>query len=144
MKKLVLILFLSMSFVAGIFAQNNFEDNPRIKELRKTFYTKELQLTDTESKAFWPLYKQMNKEQKLLRKQYKVNAKVELMPDDEAEKHLENMFIYEQKKTDLKKKYFDKFTEVLPVRKVAKIESTERKFKKEVLKRVRRNRNKAN
>ena len=144
MKKLVLILFLSISFVAGVFAQDNFENNPRIKELRKTFYTKELQLTDAESKAFWPLHKEMTKEQKLLKKQYKVNAKVELMPDDKAKEHLDNLFIYEQKKTELKKTYFDKFTKVLPVRKVAKIESTERKFKKEVLKRVRKNRNKVN
>ena len=142
MKKLVLILCLSVAFVASVFAQENFENNPRVKELRKKFYDRELAFTPDESKAFWPLFSQLQREQRKLRKQYNAGADIDIMEDKDAEAHLEKMFEYDQKKADLKKKYFDKFSEVLPIRKVAKIEATERKFKREVLKRVRKNRQK--
>ncbi len=135
MKKLVLFLLMGL-FVVSSYAQRNLENNPKVMQKRKEFYNKELQFTPAEEKAFWPIYQKYQKEEDKLRKEYRPNAKLDLMSDAEAEAHIKRSFEYDQKKNDLKKTYFDKFSEVLPVRKVALIGATERKFKKLILKQV--------
>jgi hypothetical protein len=144
MKNLVVILIISMGVVAGAFAQDNFENNPKVQEMRKAFYNKELQFTDAEATAFWPLFNQYQKEEKQLKKQYGTGEKIALMDDEEAKKHIQRSFEFDKKKGALKEQYFEKFAEVLPIRKVAMIEATERKFKMNVLRKVRENRQKRN
>ena len=140
MKNLIIILILGLGVVSGTFAQKNFENNPKVQKMRKEFYNKELQFTATEATAFWPLFNQYQTEERKLRKQYKAGAKIELMDDDEAKKHIQQSFEFDKKKSALREKYFEKFSKALPIRKVAMIEATERKFKIEVLKKVRENR----
>ena len=140
MKKLGLILLMSVAFFATSFAQNDLDSNPKVMEKRKAFYNKELQFTDAEANAFWPVYMKYQKEQKALRKQYRANAKVELMTDAEAEAHVKKSLEYKQKETDLMAKYFDKFSAVLPVRKVAMLTATERKFKRLILNEIKKKR----
>lgn len=143
MKKLVVFLILSISISLASFAQRHLENNPRVQKMRKEFYEKELQLTDAESKAFWPLFEEYKKEERALRKKYKP-VDIATVPDKEAEKELTKSIELEKKRTALKEKYLNKFSEVLPVRKVALIEPTERKFKKSVLKKIRQNRQRRN
>ena len=142
MKKLGVFLMLSMFVVTGALAQGNFENNPKVKEMRKKFYNKELIFTDAEAQAFWPLFNEFQKKERLLRRQYKSDTKP--ANEDEADKQIKLSLEYDQKKSELKKEYLDKFSKVLPVRKVAMLEATERKFKREVLKKVRENRQKRN
>ncbi len=144
MKKLVVFLIVSISISAAAFAQKKFENNPKVMELRKAFYNKELLFTDAESKAFWPLFKQFQAEEKSLKKQYRSSKPTKIGTDEDAEKHIQKSFEFDQKKAALKKKYFEKYSKVLPVKKVAQLDATERKFKKEVLKKVRENRKKRN
>jgi len=141
MKKLVLILFVSISFVAGALAQK-FENNPKIKEARKKFFNKELLLTDAENKAFWPIFDKYQKENRALAKQYRSKKHPET--DQGYNDKIQDSIEFDEKKAALKKKYLEQFSKVLPVKKVAKIERTEQKFKREVLKRVRKNRNNRN
>ncbi len=138
MKKLLLILFVSISFIAGAVAQQGFESNPKVKDLRKKFFNKELLFTDAEDKAFWPIFNKYQGEIKSLTKQYKSRKYPET--DKGAEDKIKDSLEFDDKKSALKKKYLDQFSKVLPVKKVAKIEPTERKFKREVLKQVRKNR----
>jgi len=142
MKKLVLILIVSISFVAGAFAQQGFESNPKVKDLRKKFFNKELLFTDAEDKAFWPIFNKYQREVRSLEKQYKSKKYPET--DQGAEDKIQDSIERDEKKAAIKKKYLSQFSKVLPVKKVAKIEPTERKFKREVLKKVRENRKKRN
>ncbi len=143
MKKLVLILIMGMTVLTGAIAQRNFENNPKVQKLRKAFFKKELNLTDKEASAFWPIFNQYYKEERALKKKYKVGRAIgPETPDAEAEQYVRNKFEFETKRNELKKKYFDKFSTVLPVRKAALVEPTEQKFRKRVLKKVRENRQK--
>ena len=144
MKKLVLMILISAAFVASATAQKRFENNPKVQEARQKFYNQELGLTADEQKAFWPLFEAMKKEQQALNKEYRPKKNRGAMNDAELTADLDRQYEFDQKKAELKKKYTDKFSEVLPVRKVALIEATERKFKKEVLKKVRQNRARGN
>ena len=60
--------------------------------------------------------------------------------DAEAEAHVKKSLEYKQKETDLMAKYFDKFSAVLPVRKVAMLTATERKFKRLILNEIKKKR----
>lgn len=142
MKKLVLILIMGMSVFTAAIAQKNFDNNPKVQKLRKEFFKKELELTDKEASALWPIMDQYQNEVKQLRSKYKPDAKISPKSDSDVEKHVQNKFEFESKRNELKKKYFDKFSKVLPVRKAALVEPTERKFKKAVLNKVRQNRQK--
>lgn len=139
MKKLVVFLILSMSITVGALAQKNLENNPKVKKMRKEFYDKELELTDSEASAFWPVFEAYKKEERALRQEYKP-ARPELLNDGEAEQQVRRSIEFEEKKTALKKRYLEKFSDVLPVRKVAMLEATERKFKRAVLRKIRQNR----
>lgn len=141
MKKLVLILFVSITFVAGAFAQS-FEKNPKVKEARKKFFAKELLFTDAEEKAFWPIFEKYQEENRRLSREYKSRTYPET--NEGAEKKIKDSFEFDEKKAAVKKKYLNEFSKVLPVKKVAKIEPTEKKFKREVLKQVRKNRQRRN
>jgi hypothetical protein len=136
MKNLILFLLLGVITISSTFAQDNMDNNPKVMQKRKEFYNKELQFTPAEQKAFWPIFEKYQKEEDQLRRKYRPNAKLELMNDDEAEAQIKRSFEYDQKKNELKQKYFDQFSEVLPVRKVALIGPTERKFKKLILKQI--------
>ncbi len=133
MKRSIIIAFAFLISITSLLAQKNM-DNPKVQEMRKEFYGKKLQFTAEESEAFWPLFNNYQKDEKKLKKKYKVGADVGIMSDSEAEKHLENMVEFEEKKAALKKDYVNQFKTVLPVRKVAMLDKTERQFKQNLLK----------
>ena len=122
-------------FLAGTFAfaQKGHGDNPQIQEMRMEFFNKELQLTATESETFWPTYDQFKADQRALKKEYRADRKMELMTDEEAERYVEDHLILEEKQIALKRQYINKFKKVISIRKIAMIHRTERKFKQELL-----------
>lgn len=60
------------------------------------------------------------------------------MTDVEATKAIENMLTLRQKELELQRSYINKFLEVLPGKKVAKLYDAEEKFKKVLLDRLNR------
>ena len=66
--------------------------------------------------------------------------KVALMSDAEVDGFLTEHLEKEQKMLDLKKDFFRKIKEVLPVRKVAMIPSVEQRFRKEIFSEMKKRR----
>lgn len=108
----------------------------KINELRKKYFNEKLDLSDAEQKAFWPLYDEYKQKDKALRdsfnKKYKPNSLV-FMDDKKAEEYLNAMLKLKDDQNNLLKEYIIKFKKVLPVKKVALLNHTEREFKKSVL-----------
>lgn len=113
-------------------------------EARKVAYlTTELDLTPTEAQVFWPVYNQAHSEQMKLRKEqhqlHKSSSEgenkntIDTMTDDELEKMMAKMMDYKQAELDLQRKYLQKYKEVLPMKKVAKLHSAEMKFKRKLM-----------
>lgn len=109
----------------------------RIEALRIAFFTEKLQLTPEESQNFWPLFNEFNKKERALRKTYKMDKSPELLSDAEAESLIDNMFVMEEEMLQLKKEYFGKMREVLPVRKLALLPHIDRQFKERLLREMR-------
>ena len=134
MKRLIIIAFAFLFSISSLLAQNM--DNPKVQQMRKEFYSENLQFTAEESEGFWPVYEKFQSDEKTLKKNYKANKDIKFMTDAEAEAHIKNMLEFDEKRAALKKEYVNQFLKVLSVRKVAMIEKVERQFKQNLIKRV--------
>ena len=139
MKIRLVITMLAMLFtLSSIFAQGDLEK--RIQEERVKFFNQELQLSEAEAAAFWPLFDQYRADEKALEAKYRTNKKLALLSDEEVEQHIFQMLELEEQKLALKKDYIEKLRGKLPIRKIAMLKNTELKFKRRILKKIQENR----
>jgi hypothetical protein len=105
----------------------------KIRADKKLFVAENMQLTDAEAKAFWPVYKQYQDELFLLRKR---TAKLiqdyadayENMSDPAAKKLLDESLAIEEVGLKLRQAYLPKFRKALPEVKVARYFQLENKI----------------
>ena len=120
----------------------------QIEARKVAFITTELNLSPEEAQIFWPVYNQAQAERKALREKHKAMRDIKVkegepkktldtMTDKELEEKMEYMMVHEQAELDLKIKYLNKYKEVLPIRKVAKLYQAEMKFKKKLMSDIR-------
>ena len=110
-----------MFFGTNVNAQN---DRGKVESLRIAYITEHLDLNSTEAQKFWPIYNQMGAELKNLRAAYKA----------ESEVSSSNKLEFEQKKLDIKKKYFPQIEAAIGKEKANKLIQIEDNFKKELIK----------
>lgn len=127
------LLFANFGLMAQEKTKQEIKDEREAR--RVAIITEKLELTPEESKAFWPIYNEMQKEHKALRKNFKkskeAGKKMDELTDEEVEKILLESFDFKQKELDLKKKYHLKFKEVLPPKKIAKLYHLEHKMQQD-------------
>jgi len=137
MKKLFIGLFL-VFFGTNLFAQgaNDYLEVSRdvIKTEKKAAIAGAMQLTDTESQVFWPLYNEYNE------KMYVINTELfnaikdfakhyETMTDEKALELWANAEKVESELFKLKKTYFKKFLKIMPPTKTVRYFQAENKIK---------------
>lgn len=136
-----ILLFILMVGVAPASVQAQEMVEQRIKSIRAATFAEELQLTKEESKVFWPLYDAYDEERQELQQTYrKLQRQLNVVSDEGAREKISTMLDIEEQQVVIKRKYFEKFLEVLPVRKVAQIPRAERAFKKALLDRLKERR----
>ncbi len=128
-------LIIVLAIVLGTINLAVGQDKKNEKKARKiAFITERLELTPAESKVFWPLYEQRNKDRKALRTSLKskkgAKVKIEDMTDAEVVELLDNVLELRQGNLNIQKEYNTKFLAVLPPKKVAKFYHIEKEFKK--------------
>lgn len=141
MKTKLMILMLALLTTVVVSAQEKKMDKESKKEeleaQKVAFITTKLDLTTDESKAFWPVYDEKEKEVKEVRKKIRENVKegkdMDEMSDEDVKKMMEEIITLKKQELDIEEKYNKKFQEVIPVKKVAKLYGAERKFNEEVL-----------
>jgi hypothetical protein len=117
----------------------------RVEAMKVGFLTQRLNLTPEEAKVFWPVYNKYQDELETLRKSRRenlVNAKLNFdeMSEKDVEKAVDSELGFRQNELDLLKKYHSQFKQVLPIKKVAKLYRAEEDFKRELLDRIKENR----
>ena len=135
----MIVLILSMLFFVGtVAAQDKPGDNMQIllekaRADKKLLVATNMQLTDAEAKAFWPVYEKYQAELFLLRartmnliKNYSDNY--DTMTDATAKKLLDEMMTIETLRGKLARAYLPKFRAVLSDRKVARYYQIENKI----------------
>lgn len=137
MKNLLFTLFLL--FTVSSWAQESKSD--KVEALKIAFLTNKLELTAKEAQAFWPLYNEYNTKMDKLRKSKKsdfdeLKNKGENLSEKELEVFMNEIFATRQKELDLQKEYFEKYSKVLPMKKVALLYQAENQFKRELLRKI--------
>jgi len=113
----------------------------KIKAMKISYITTQLDLSSEESQKFWPVYNEfqakMDASRKAIRKMHKKEASIDEMTDAEVEEMITTIDNSRQKELDTHKEYQVKFKAILPIRKVAKLYKAEHSFKKDLLKKMR-------
>jgi hypothetical protein len=127
-----------IGIVGSALAQDKPADNmeivkEKIRTDKKLFIATNMQLTESEAKAFWPVYdayqaelgKLMDREGKLIEK---FAANYETMSDDVAKNLLDDSLSIDSNHLKLRQSYLAKFRGVLPDTKVARYYQIENKI----------------
>lgn len=141
-KWILMMLFLPVAGISVAQEKSDKDDHKKKKEelesQKVAYITNKLELTTDESKAFWPVYDEREKEIKEVRKGIRENLKegkdLDNLTDDEVKKLMDETLELKKKELEIEEKYNTKFQTVIPVKKVAKLYWAERKFNEEVLK----------
>jgi hypothetical protein len=122
-------------------AQDKPADNMQIlrEKLRadkKLVVATNMELTESEAKAFWPIYGEYQKDlqkinQRLLKllESYAADFRGKSLTDDNAKKLIEEAVAIEQAEANLKSTYAPKLSKSLPVKKVARYLQIENKIR---------------
>ncbi len=138
MRKIFMVAVWATLYFTSAFGQNeNAKD--KIEAMRIGFITQRLALTPEESQQFWPLYNQYNDRLKQIRLDAKSQRPLITLNDEETEKFIMSNFDKDIKQIELKKEYFVKYKKILNVRRVALLQTAERDFVEQVLKKWKEN-----
>ncbi len=146
----LLIYLLTFVLSLGAFAQPGSrwkEKQEKIEALKIAFITQELNLSPQEAQQFWPVYNQLEEELKVVRKDKWTNRieagmmlDFDIMSDADIEDALRIEFETAERELALRKKYFDEFKKVIPLKKVALLYKAEERFKMKLLDELRKRR----
>lgn len=132
----VVVLGLSL-FPLALCAQTQADEEEVVKSLlqagKKAIIIDNMGFTESESKAFWPVYDEFQQlKQKLNERTIKALTDYmdgyETLTNEKAEALLKEYLAIEKERADLKSAFLPKFTKILPARKVARYYQIENKL----------------
>ncbi len=140
------VLFIALGFSNQSLAQpGDASRREKIEQLKIAYITKELDLTTEEAKLFWPAYNEMDdalKAEKKKRRQLanELKSDYENLSEEDAKSKAHKIMDSEKKEAELRKEHFDKIAAIVGYKKTIKLLTVEQEFKKELLRKVRENR----
>jgi Spy/CpxP family protein refolding chaperone len=149
---LISILWLTLltslpSFAAGQATGEREQWMTQMRQYKRTYFTKELELSRDQQNKFYPLYEEMedqiNKINDDARSMEKRVGEMTNPSDLEYEKATEAVYDSAVRCAQLERDYMDKFQNILSRKQLFKLKSVERKFSREVMKQHNRLRSKA-
>lgn len=145
MKQSVTILLLTMIIPLWMNAQPDRSNEERLRALRVAYITEKVGLTADEAAEFWPVHNEMNAEMERIRsaRMTMIDAHrsgLESIDENELRNNMQLMFELEEDELAIKKKYHERYLRILSVEQVARLYLAEEQFKRELIRRVGRNR----
>lgn len=143
----ICFLFTLLLFFMPSPAQAQRIDNNKMEQLKISFLTSKMDLSEEEAKDFWPIYNDFTKEVGQLRRTrmqklivFRKVEEIEKLSDSEIQTLILNDFDFKQRELNIEKKYFNRLKSSLPLKTVGKFYRAQEAFKKELLKKYRENR----
>lgn len=141
----VVVLLIAVFLITPAFAQNAPADKPadnmellkaKIKADKKFIVGKNMELTESEAKNFWPVYEAYQKDLDVLNKRVGAMIKsyaeawnTKTMNNEKAKKMVDEMLAIKADDVKLMKSYVPKLSKVLPAVKVARYLQIENKIR---------------
>ena len=152
MKKLVLIVLLIST---GLFAQRPNGQNgqrpnhDKIKALKTAHITEQLDLTPAEAEKFWPVYNNFDKKLRMLKQPDKGNLYnklrnegIDALTDGEALVVIDRMLVKRTGELEYRKQLVIDLKKIIPPKKIIKLQRAEESFKRMLLDRLKKHRDK--
>ncbi len=133
--KTIILLTVTLFISTSIFAQRI--DKDKIKSLKIAHITEQLDLTEEEAQAFWPVYNANEEERSKLREggaRKLQKRKLDEMTEEEAQQHLEDITKMEEARAKLQREYTKKLKRVLSAKKILKLLEADRSFRNKMIK----------
>ncbi|NJN39823.1 MAG: hypothetical protein HC807_01735 [Gammaproteobacteria bacterium] len=137
----ILVIMLAAALAAPVIAQDKGNANmeilrQKVKADKKLVVAENMQLSDAEAKAFWPVYEAYQKDLDKINarlveviKTYADAYKKGAVPNDVASKLLDEALAIEEAETKLKRSYVPKLNKALPAAKTARYMQIENKIR---------------
>ncbi len=136
----VLVVVLSLLCHGVVAGQEKGEREQWMNELwqyKRTYFTKELDLTREQQNKFFPLYEEMEAQTRQVNEDARLmERRVAEAPDAsgvECEKAAEAMYEAKVKEAVIEKDYMEKFKEILSPRQLFRLKAVERQFSREIM-----------
>lgn len=135
---IMILLICPVAFSAGRLLAQDADQNDaaarqdKVKAIEVAYIARELDLTPEEAQKFWPVYNKYSKEvHDLIKERKKKTQELKGQPrtDEVAEATLDKELNYERKLLEIKTRYREEFSKVLPARKVGNFYRAEREFR---------------
>ena len=138
MKKYVVLT--SILFL-GFFTINAQHFNQKMKLLKTSFITEQLNLTPSEAEKFWPVYHLYNNKIQTLRydldngllKKLLKNGDFDSVSESDAKAHLETISKLDQDLVIQRQKLVQELSKIISSKKIIKLQNAERDFNRKIL-----------
>ena len=148
MKKIIPLTIMAaiIAFALPVTSQEHHgHKSERIKALKTAYITEKLTLTPKEAEKFWPVYNDLEERERELHRSMSrsfANGSPDIsgMSDEELEELIQGKFSKELALLELRLEYYEKFKEILPVRKIFRLYEAEMQFRKVLLQRLKEER----
>lgn len=140
--KSIIYLTLILSVIpTGIFAQPD-EQMQRFREEKISFFNENLDLSEQQAKAFWPVYEDLNNRIMKINEDEKslfnyILSNYDNLTDSEVDRNISKYHDLHQKRFELNSQYHDKFVDIIGEKKTLKMYALERDFRMHLLRRFR-------
>ena len=145
-----LIAILALFLTVHSFSQERTQgpDQDKIKAYKIAFLTEKLDLTSKEAEKFWPIYNEMSEKiekfrkeaRKDMMKQVKDAGGVEAITEEQSWAIVKRNMEMQKTMIAFEESMIEKLKEVLPNKKILKLQIAEREFKKELFEKLRERR----
>lgn len=132
--KLGSLMILVTFFGVNVYSQggNRGQIKEKAKAQKVAYITSQLELTESESQKFWPIYNEYEAEREGVRKSMDIQFSRD-MSDKDAEELMYKLLDFKSKEIDIQKKYIQKMKSAIPPRKIAQLFRAEKEFKEKVI-----------
>jgi len=150
MKKYLYSLFIVLTFCFSTNAQKRKGHKEKIKLLKISYLTEQLDLTSSEAEKFWPVYNEHSKnildfvakKSDAIKKELRVVKEIDSI-DEKKALTLFNLTQYlERKKFEERENYIKKLKTILPIKKILKLQIAEKEFGRKLMRKYRHKNNK--
>lgn len=141
MKKNLLTLVLFLFVCANFSAQDHRKNKEKIKALKASFLTQELDLSAEVAEKFWPIYNEYEEKLDLIRRQGMTNIRkklknaggLEALSEEESKSFVNSKLQLDKKALIEKEKFLSKISKVLSYKKILKLQLAERDFARKLM-----------
>ncbi|NEU07765.1 hypothetical protein GZH53_05530 [Flavihumibacter sp. R14] len=129
--RMIWSFLICMVIALPLSAQDKSQRYEQIESLKVAYITQKLDLSTSEAEKFWPVYNNYQQELRVIYKQRReARAKQKADPNNK----LDNELDFESRILNIRKKYKDEFSKVLPPDKVLSYFNAEREFREQMIK----------